>query len=714
MTAAGPAGPAALLPALARLYGVQTRFTNAAHRRVVCSPDAVLAGLRALGAPVETMSDVPEAHRGRQLELWRRAVEPVTVAWDGRLPARFPVRLPEALADDLQDPVLELEDGSAVEWDTSLGEPRTVVRKEDVEGQAFVELALPLARPPHGDRLPFGYHSLRLRAGSTEVTSLVISAPRRARAQPGQTWGVFLPLYALRSKRSWGVGDFSDLEEVLHWVAGLGGSMVATLPLLAAFLDRPFEPSPYSPASRLFWNELYVDVTRAPELEGSPEARSLLGSRALRAEIGRLRSAPVIDYRGAMSAKRKVLILLARSFFDAGGSGRREAFRAFLRSSPGAADYARFRAACARHDRPWSEWPKAQRDGRLPPDGGDEDVRRFHLYAQWLAAEQIEGLARRTRQAGSGLYFDAPLGVNANGFDVWRERTAFVLDAATGAPPDLFFTGGQNWGFPPPHPERIREQGYRYFIASIRHLLRHADVVRLDHVMGLHRLYTIPLGSDPRDGVYIRYRPEEHYAILALESHRSGTVIVGEDLGTVPEYVRSAMAAHGVYRTFVLQFQLRGDRRRAIKPIPRNSMVGLNTHDLPPFAAFWRGLDIGPQDWGGRSSARDAAARRQRARIREALMDYLRRRGLMGEDGRAGAALRGALAYLASSEARMLTVNLEDLWLETRGQNVPGTVGEHPNWRRPARFSFEEFRGMRAVVGTLATVDRLRGEGTKA
>ncbi|HEX9313430.1 MAG TPA: 4-alpha-glucanotransferase [Actinomycetota bacterium] len=714
MTAAGPARPAALLPALAHLYGVQTRFTNAAHRRVVCPPDAVLAGLRALGAPVETMSDVPEAHRARRLELWRRTVEPVTVAWDGRLPASLPVRLPEALADDLHDPVVESEVGSAMPWGTASAGPLTVLRKEDVEGEAFVEFALPLARREGAGRLPFGYHTLRLHAGSTEATSLVISAPRRARAQPGRTWGVFQPLYALRSERSWGVGDFSDLEELLHWVAGLGGSMVATLPLLAAFLDRPFEPSPYSPASRLFWNELYVDVTRAPELERSPAARSLLASRALRAEIGRLRSAPVIDYRRAMAAKRKVLILLARSFFDAGGSGRREAFRAFLRSSPGAADYARFRAACARHEGPWSGWPRAQRDGRLPADGGDEDVRRYHLYAQWLADEQIEGLARRTRQAGSGLYFDAPLGVNADGFDVWLERTAFVLGAATGAPPDLFFQGGQNWGFPPPHPEGIREQGYRYFIASIRHLLRHADVVRLDHVMGLHRLYTIPLGSDPREGVYIRYRPDEHYAILALESHRSGTVIVGEDLGTVPEYVRSAMAAHGIYRTFVLQFQLRGDRRRAIKPIPRHSMVGLNTHDLPPFAAFWRGLDIGPQEWGGRASRRDAAARRQRARVREALADYLRRRGLMGKDAGPRAALRGALAYMASSEARMMTVSLEDLWLETRRQNVPGTVGEHPNWRRPARYAFEEFRGMRAVVGTLDKVDRLRRDGTKA
>ena len=714
MTAAGPPRPAALLPALARLYGVQTRFTDAAHHRVVCSPEAVLAGVRALGAPVETMSDVPEAHRARHLEVWRRAVEPVTVAWDGRLPARFPVRLPARLADHLQDPLIELDDGTTMVWGTSVVEPPALVRKEDVEGRGFVEVAVPLAGPAHADRLPFGYHTLRLRAGPTEATSLVVSAPRRARAQPGRTWGVFVPLYALRSERSWGVGDFSDLEELLHWVAGVGGSMVATLPLLAAFLDRPFEPSPYSPASRLFWNELYLDVTRAPELEGSPEARSLLASRALRAEIGRLRSAPLIDYRRAMAAKRKVLVILARSFFEAGGSPRRDAFRAFLQANPEAADYARFRAACTRHEGPWSEWPKAQRDGRLPVDGGDEDVRRYHLYAQWLADEQIEGLARRTRRAGSGLYFDAPLGVNADGFDVWRERNAFVLGAATGAPPDLFFPGGQNWGFPPPHPERIREQGYRYFIASIRHLLRHADVVRLDHVMGLHRLYTIPLGSDPREGVYIRYRPEEHYAILALESHRSGTVIVGEDLGTVPEYVRSAMAAHGIYRTFVLQFQLRGDRRRAIKPVPRHSMVGLNTHDLPPFAAFWRGLDIGPQDWGGQRSARDAAARRQRARIREALMDYLRGRGLMGKEAGPRAALRGALAHLASSEARMMTVSLEDLWLETRRQNVPGTVGEHPNWRRPARYAFEEFRGMRAVVSTLETVDRLRGEGTKA
>ena len=174
------------------------------------------------------------------------------------------------------------------------------------------------------------------------------------------------------------------------------------------------------------------------------------------------------------------------------------------------------------------------------------------------------------------------------------------------------------------------------------------------------------------------------------------------------------MAAHGIYRTFVLQFQLRADRRRAIKPIPRHSMVGLNTHDMPPFAAFWRGLDIGPQEWGGRAGDRDAAARRQRARIREALIEYLRRHGLMGNEAGTRAALRGALTVMASSEASMMTVGLEDLWLETRRQNVPGTVGEHPNWSRPARYSFEEFRGIRAVVGTLDVVDRLRRDETKA
>jgi 4-alpha-glucanotransferase len=327
----------------------------------------------------------------------------------------------------------------------------------------------------------------------------------------------------------------------------------------------------------------------------------------------------------------------------------------------------------------------------------------------------MEELARRSARAGVRLYFDLPLGVDPDGYDVWREREVFALGAAAGAPPDAFFRGGQDWGFPPLHPDRVRHNGYRYVIASLRHALRHAGYLRIDHVMSLHRLYWVPRGLDARHGVYVRYRPQELYAILALESMKAGAVIVGEDLGTVPDVVRRSMHRHGLYRSYVLEMETRPDPKRAISPAPRDSLASLNTHDLPTFAAFWKGIDIDDRvarGWLDSEERRRAHA--ERRRVRQAMVRYLSSQGWLrsSRDGKvdpdARNALRACLSYLAAGDARMMLVNLEDLWLEERPQNLPGTTDEHPNWRRPARYPFERFRQMQQVTSTLRHIDTLR------
>ncbi|MGH2556632.1 MAG: 4-alpha-glucanotransferase, partial [Actinomycetota bacterium] len=384
-------------------------------------------------------------------------------------------------------------------------------------------------------------------------------------------------------------------------------------------------------------------------------------------------------------------------------------------------DYASFRANCERRGASWWTWPPRERQGVLPKEGGHREAFRYHTFVQWLMAGQMDELGRRAARAGANLYFDFPLGVSPEGYDVWRERPAFALGAGTGAPPDSFFAGGQDWGFPPLHPERIRQQGYRYVIACLRHMLRHAGVLRIDHVMSLHRLYWVPRGLDARHGVYVRYRPEELYAILALESTRSQTVIVGEDLGTVPGSVRRAMRRHGVHRSFVLEMELKADPRRAINPAPRSSLAALDTHDMPPFAGFWKDADVDyriEQGWLDEAGAR--RERMQRRRVRDALVRYLRSEGWLprsprGKDGpRVGDVLEACLSHLAAGEADLLLVNLEDLWLEERPQNVPGTTDQYPNWRRAARYSFEQFRQMRRVTGTLKRVDQLRKRGEQS
>ncbi|CEP66205.1 Glycoside hydrolase, superfamily [Moorella glycerini] len=676
-----------LLYRLCRLYGVEPAYRDVEGKLRAAGPETLLAVLRALGAPVAGLADVPGALRERRLQYWRRFCEPVAVAWSGRLP-HLELRLPVQRATGPLECRLRLEDGRL--WQLVIDPARLpLIRVTEVEGVAFEARQLTLPA-----RLPWGYHHLHLRLPGLTREVLIIAAPSRAwyraAGQGEHLWGCFLPLYALHSCRSLGAGDFGDLEALSIWVNKLGGNFTATLPFLAAFLDEPFDPSPYQPVSRLFWNEFYLDISRLEEAQQCQEVRDLLNSAAVQEEIASLRAVPLVDYRRGMALKRRLLALCARIFFT-GNTGGRAEMEAWLAGNPAARDYARFRAAVEKQHATWTEWPSRMREGCLKEGDYDTEAMQYHLYVQWQAHRQVKALAACARRSGPGLYLDLPLGVHREGYDVWRHRQDFALAASSGAPPDTFFRQGQEWGFPPLHPEGIREDGYSYYIACLRHHLRHAGILRLDHVMGLHRLYWIPRGLAATEGVYVRYHAGEFYAILALESRRHRAILVGEDLGTVPGYVRLAMTRHNINRMYVLAAEYTGNPGRALGPVPPGSLASLNTHDMPPFAAFWR-------------------ERQKSGRQRAALPVFLYNRGFLQVATTAtGSLLRGCLAYLAASPARLLLVNLEDLWLETEPQNIPGTGTGYPNWRRKARYSLEEFTRQPEVVSLLRDVNYWRG-----
>lgn len=694
------------LATLARLYGVQTSYLDVERRRQRARPEVVLAVLRALGAPVATGADVPAAVRERVLARWTRPLEPVNVAWEGKA-ARVVLRRLAADTETRLAVTVVLEQGGTTTW-TCAGSELPVIGTAEVEGRRYVAQALVVP-----DGLPLGYHRLHVESSGGQADGLLLCAPRRVPAwalgatREGCPWGVFLPLYAVRSARDWGCGDFTDLAALAAWVAEQGGSAVATLPLLATFLDTPFEPSPYAPASRLFWNDLFVDPERAPELAHCPAAQRLLASDALRAERAALRAAPLVDYAAVAALKRRVMQPLADAFF-AEGEALPAACRRFVAERPEVEDYAAFRAACEHYGAGWPRWPEPARDGRLTPADCSPAARRYHLYAQWLAHRQLEALAADARARGVGLYLDLPLGVHPDGYDVWRARAAFVQGVSGGAPPDVFFRGGQDWGFPPLHPERCRADGYAYLRACLRHHLRPASVLRIDHVMGLHRLFWVPHGVPARDGVYVRYPAEELYAVLCLEAQRHGALIVGEDLGTVPRAVRATMERHGLRRLYVAQFELTADPARPLHPVRRGQVASVNTHDLYPFAAFWRAADVADcQALGLLDEAAATRERRWREAVRAALECYLadHPEAAGGLDGDAeSAALAAVLGHLAASPAALVLVNLEDLWRETAAQNVPGTWRERPNWRRKARYSLEELSRLADVAALLGWV----------
>jgi 4-alpha-glucanotransferase len=697
-----PATPSDELRELARSYGVQLEYVGMDGKTVPAPAESLLAVLRALGADVSSESDVHKATLERRMVLWRKRVEPVVVAWDGGL-SRIDVRVPEGLVSSAVHCRLAFfETGVPREWKC------TVLRSEagtPLEGFATGTVDLIVGT------LPTGYHHLELvfEDGQTAY-SMLISAPTRAYQRPDsrgrRAWGVFCPLYALHRESSWGAGDFSDLEALIEWTAGQGGGLVASLPMLASNFDGPSPIiSPYSPTSRLFWNEFYLDLERIPDLAQSEAARALLASEVASREVAALRATGMVEYGRQIRLKRAVLEHLAEEA-DRPGSVRREAYQQFAAEHREVVDYAIFQATGEMHGRDWRAWPS----------GFESDIDlecfRYHVYAQWQADEQLKALSTKAREKGLVWYLDFPIGVDFNSFDVWTHRDVFATGASVGCPPDPVFTKGQNWGFPPLHPERQRESGYAYLIASIRSHLQYANALRIDHVMGLHRLFWIPQGAEAKDGAFVSTPSEEIYAILSVESHRHSAWLVGEDLGTVPPEVEGAMKRHNVRGMYVVQYEVRPDADRPLREPPESTVASLNTHDMPPFAAFWAGLDLDDRkDLGLMTDETLGWEKHVRGEQRSAVVRFLRSEGFLATDAEdTGAVLLALWKWLAASPSSVLLLNLEDLWLETEPQNTPNTYEERPNWRRKLRQSFEQFANDPAFLVILKQVDELRAQ----
>ena len=696
---------------LARLHGIQAAYTDGCGVRRRASHESILALLEALGAPLASLRprDLATATEARRRAMWARPVEPVLVAWSGR-DGDFLLRTPETARGLLARCRLRLEDGRTRSWTVRSGRAPAVA-SATVDGARYVARRSPLPR-----RLPDGYHDLHVEIGNRTWSALVVAAPVRAYDDGERSWGAFLPLHALHSANSWGVGDFTDLDALARWVGALGGRAVGLLPALAAFLgERPFEPSPYLPVSRVFWNELHVDPRRLPGFEQCEPARRLAASGPFRGRVEALRAESLVDYRKARALHRQVLESLSRAL-EKRPNRLRDEFQAWAKENPVAQEYAAFRAIGERLERPWPAWPAAMPPAEIRVEAADRDAIRYHLYAQWAAARQIAETARNAGARGVGLYLDVPVGVHPDGFDVWRHPALFARGAALGAPPDPLFADGQDWSAPAPHPEAARQDRYSYFRAGLAHQMAHATAVRLDHVMGLHRLFWIPRGGAAADGAYVRYPADELYAILCLESHRHRTRVVGENLGTVPRYVNAALSRHGLAQLHVAQFGIAPGAADPLARVPRRAFACVNTHDTPTFAGFLAGRDIdGRVERGildaGRAAEEHLRRQEEIAALRGALGRVVQPANAApaATDAAALELLCACLERLARSAADMVMVSLEDLWLEAHPQNVPGTgPREHPNWRRKARHSLETLTKLPEVVAALRRMARAR------
>ena len=687
---------------LAQELGVLTSYTDWKGEQRQAAPEVLMQVLALLGTEIDRVADAPAALAAFRYRQRQALAPPCAVAWDDE-PAEIELLLPAGQ----QGPYtveLTLESGQKRVIEGSLTDA-PLRQRETSDGNSLSTrcLSVPVGEP--------GYHQAMIQAAGRFGQCLIIAAPRRGHSnQGGKRWGMFAPLYGLRTGWSDGIGDLSDLATLARRSGELGASFIGTLPLLASYLDEPYEYSPYSPVSRLFWNELYLDPVTAPGFSGCEAARRLMRSPEHCQLADELRQHPLIDYRQQMAHRRTLLEALSDHAWSS--SELQAAIEDHARRHPQVAEYARFRAKTERLRRVWTQWDNP--DSRSIADGEyDDRVRRYHLYVQFAMDAE---LALLSRSSDVSLYLDLPVGVNRCGYDTWRERDIFVIDASAGAPPDALFLAGQNWGLAPLHPVRLRQSGYRYLIDCVRHHVEHAGLLRVDHVMGLHRLYWIPEGVSAKEGMYVEYNAAELYAILCLESARHRCTIVGENLGTVPDYVPPTMRRHGFLGLYVGQFGMGADEAadEDIEHVPGEVVASLNTHDMPTFAGFWRGRDI--EDRRRLELIADEnvpAELEHREQEQEKTTAFLAERGFLrdGEDPERELfeMMRGITLYLAASDAQMMLLNVEDLWLETEPQNVPGTMGpDWPNWRRKLRRTIDEFMSDDEILDLLQEVERHR------
>ncbi len=551
---------------------------------------------------------------------------------------------------------------------------------------------------------------LALQAGAAGAA--IAAAPRVAapvapawQGPPGKWWLIATQLYGVRSERNWGHGDFSDLLALVDLAGAVGAAGVGINPIHALRDGLPQQASPYSPNSRLFLNPLYIDLDAVPDFAGCR-------TDDMTAEIARLRQAELVDYDGIAALKRRALRAAHEVFRRDAPPERRAEFEEFRRARhPTLARFAAFETLRRRWPGPWWEWPAEWRIpddpaiARLRDDAGDE--LEFHEYVQWIADHQLMACRDRARALGLpiGLYVDVAVGVCADGFDAWNAPDAIVRTLAVGAPPDLLNTVGQNWGLAGFSGVGLQASDFAAFRDMLRASMRYAGAIRLDHVLGLKRLYFIPAGLPPDQGAYVRMPFDQLLEVVAEESVASRCIVVGEDLGTIPEGFREQVAQYGLWSYQVMLFER--DWRGEFWPpehYTERALVTFATHDLPTFAGWRTQHDLRMREEVGLPAGETGE---ERAQAVAALGEALRCQGFAELD------FPSVAGYLASSPTCLLAIALDDV-LEVLDQaNVPGTIGEHPNWRRKLPLELERIRDD-PRLGDIARIAAERGRSASA
>ena len=682
-------------PALGELadrFGISTQFYDWKGRHTQVGEQTVIAILAEFGVDASTPERARAAAQRVRDDHWRRIVQPCVVlraGQEGRVDVHVPAGAPVSLR-------IVGEDGNDhLPWQVDNWNP-----DRPIDGRMIGEATFGIP-----GNLPLGYHELIVTIGTHDAdgsaadggihataTSTIIVTPNRVglprRMGASRVWGYAAQLYSVRSHHSWGLGDLTDLADLCTWSASQGAGYLLTNPLHAAEVAGRMEPSPYLPSSRLFVNPIYIRPELIAEYHDLDQYDASL-IESLRTTTLDDDPQALLDRDRTWQAKSQALELIHRVDMSA---SRRMAFTAFrVARGRRLEDFATWCLLSELHGSDWHDWPAELHD---PHGAAVARVRRehadridFHMWLQWIADQQLSTAQSSGTDAGMpvGLICDLAVGVNGSGADAWMLNGLFAREMNVGAPPDPFNQAGQDWGQPPMRPDVLEQMAYAPLREMVSNALRHAGGVRIDHIMGLFRLWWVPKGLGPRHGAYVRYNHEAMVGVVALEAYRAGALVIGEDLGTVEPWVRDHLASRGILGTSIMWFETGPDGRpRQPQQWREHAMSSVTSHDLPPTSSYLRGDHVELRDRLGLLTESVDEERENARRERETWLASLRQQGVLEADEDDPEQVTLAMhTLLTRTPSKVINATLTDAVGDPRTQNLPGTEDEYPNWRVP-------------------------------
>lgn len=727
-----------LISELSELCGIVPEYLDIFGKKHLTPLETKKAILRAMKLDIDSVEEIKKEINNRKWKPWKNFIEPVLIKSVNDQPVTFPVYIQKNENEDAHITISwSITDELGQKSEYIINEhDLTVSEQQYIENKRYIKVEL-----SDTTKRDIGYYRIDIKCrdhqnvfpGDKNIVqkqSRLIITPDTCYIPPkldkGRTWGLSVNLYGIRSSKNWGIGDFSDLKRIVEWIGKLKGGFVGLNPLHALPNTKPYGISPYSPMSRVFKNFIYLDLESIPEVLDSGDIQTVIKSNHFTKALHYLRTADLVDYEKIASLKEKILRMAFYHFYETHYSRDTDRCRDFKQyiSEQGVAieSFATFMALYehmkkSKNIYTWQEWDveyhmisnKAVQKFRKD----NEKEILFYQYLQWLIDMQLNHVFHEAKRNGMpvGLYYDLAIGSIGGGSDAWSFHDVIAVDADAGAPPDDFSPNGQNWGFPPLNPEKLKESGYELFIQTMKNNMKYGGALRIDHALGLFRLFWIPHGMSPKDGTYVNFPAEDLLRIIALESVRNNTIVIAEDLGTIGENVREALERFHMlsYRLFYFERNYPDPSFVPPEKYPSLALCAITTHDLPTIYGYWTGQDLKVKKelcmYPNEKLLKTQA--KERDRDKNLILSTLKSHGTLPNDYPSELKMVPQMTpelclaiyqYLTLTPCKLLLVSLDDIIGTINQQNMPGTLDEHPNWIQKTPLSLDEIMKDRRFI----------------